>query len=191
MVYTHFMIVDIKGVGKVVIERSDRAKRMRITVMCGSVRASLPRGIPYSRAELFVREHAEWIRTHLERMALKEEAGRNLLAGSPPIADPAKAREKIVYRLKLLAMEHGFTYSRLTIRNQKTRWGSCSADNAISLNIQLARLPERLLDYVILHELVHTRIRGHGGDFWQELDRYVGDARRLRRELKNYMLKLM
>jgi predicted metal-dependent hydrolase len=188
-VYTHRMIVNIEGVGEVVIERSSRARRLRISVSPGLVRVSFPRRVSYARAEEFAREQAHWIRANLERMERREKASMELMAGLPSFIDPAEAREKIAYRMKLLAMENGFTYSRLTLRNQKTRWGSCSADNCISLNIQLARLPERLMDYVILHELVHTRFKGHGDDFWAELDRYVGDARKLRRELKKYMLK--
>jgi predicted metal-dependent hydrolase len=189
-VYTP-MAVEIEGAGRVVVERSPRAKRMRITVKAGSVRVSIPRGVSLGQAEAFVREHREWIRVHLARMARCEEVGRALLASLPPIAEPRAAREKIALRIRELALENGFSYAGLTVRNQKTRWGSCSACNAISLNIQLARLPGALMDYVILHELVHTRIKGHGRDFWQELDRYAGDARALRRELRKYMLSLM
>jgi predicted metal-dependent hydrolase len=186
-----FMTLDVEGAGKVIIKHSARAKRMRITVEPGSVSVSVPSGVPFAQAITFVREHEDWIRTHLARMELREEACRNLLTDLPPIADPEEAREKIAYRFKLLAMETGFAYTRLTIRNQKTRWGSCTFSNAINLNIQLSRLPERLMDYVILHELVHTRIKGHGRDFWCELDKYAGNAKALRRELKKYMLKHM
>jgi predicted metal-dependent hydrolase len=190
VVYTNLMTLEIKGAGKVLIERSGRVKRMRITVKPGSVSVALPKGISFAKAISFVQEHEAWIRHHLTRLEHEERDGRELLAGLPPL-DAEHAKEKIAYRFKLLAMEYGFAWSRLTIRNQKTRWGSCSAGNDISLNIQLARLPETLMDYVILHELVHTRIKGHGRDFWQELDAYVGDARKLRRELKRYMLKHM
>ena len=80
-------------------------------------------------------------------------------------------------RLKQLAEKHGFTYSKVFIRNQKTRWGSCSHKNDISLNIKLVCLPNDLLDYVILHELVHTRKKNHGKGFWVMLDRYMGNAK--------------
>jgi predicted metal-dependent hydrolase len=185
------MKLDVPASAEVIMERSGRSGRLRITVNPGSVRVSVPRGVSLAQAEAFAREHEAWIRSTLARMELREEAGRNLLAALPPLTDPGEAREKLIFRCRLLAMEAGFAYSRITIRNQKTRWGSCSSSNAISLNIQLARLPRTLMDYVILHELVHTRIRGHGRDFWQELDRYVGNARKLRRELKLYLLKFM
>ncbi|HNY65205.1 MAG TPA: SprT family zinc-dependent metalloprotease [Deltaproteobacteria bacterium] len=185
------MEVNIEGAGTVVMEHSGRAKRMRITVRPGSVRVSLPRGVSYAQGKAFVKGHADWIRVHLERMRSREEAGRELLAGLPPLGDVGQARSKLIFRCRLLAMETGLACSRITVRSQKTRWGSCSAANAISLNIQLARLPGHLMDYVILHELVHTRIRGHGRDFWQELERYVADARALRAELRSYPLEAM
>ena len=61
---------------------------------------------------------------------------------------------------------------------------------AISLNINLARLPEKLMDYVIIHELLHTKIRGHGKDFWRNLDLLLVNARGLKKELNNYSLAL-
>ena len=82
-------------------------------------------------------------------------------------------------------------YAGVTVRNQKTRWGSCSMRGTISLNINLARLPGVLMDYVILHELLHTKVRGHGNGFWQRLDMLVGDARGLRGELGKYSSALM
>jgi predicted metal-dependent hydrolase len=63
--------------------------------------------------------------------------------------------------------------------------------DTISLNINLVRLPEGLMDYVIIHELLHTKIRGHGNRFWQRLDMLVGDARGQRKELRKYSLALM
>lgn len=184
-----YMILDIEGVTAITIEHSRKAKRMRITVSSGSVRVAVPRWISLDKAKAFVLEHADWIRHHEARLKLREKAGEELLRELPPIADPDEARQKIIYRCRLLALHTGLSFKRLTIRSQKTRWGSCSARNDISLNIKLARLPQALMDYVILHELVHTRVKGHGPAFWNELDKYAGDSRKLRRELRKYLLK--
>jgi len=84
---------------------------------------------------------------------------------------------------------HDFRFNKVSIRNQKTKWGSCSAGNNISLNMNLARLPEELRDYVILHELVHTRIKNHSREFWALLDEFVdGRAKDFSRTLKAYRL---
>jgi predicted metal-dependent hydrolase len=100
-------------------------------------------------------------------------------------------KEKIITRLTELARQHGFSYRKVTIRNQRTRWGSCSAKNNISLNIKLVALPAELFDYVILHELVHTRIHNHSSRFWQELNKYVEDGKAKDKQLIEYGLGIL
>jgi predicted metal-dependent hydrolase len=86
-----------------------------------------------------------------------------------------------------LAQHHNLPYSKLTVRDNKTRWGSCSRDNRISLNIHLMRLPRHLCEYIILHELAHTTHKHHQKAFWQYLDVLTGGrARELDKELNRY-----
>lgn len=100
------------------------------------------------------------------------------------------AARQLVRRLNELSQQHGFTFNKVAIRNQKTRWGSCSEKNNISLNINLVCLPNELMDYILLHELVHTRIKNHSKQFWDELDRVTGNAKKLDGQLKKYSLLL-
>ncbi|MFC1990575.1 M48 family metallopeptidase [Chloroflexota bacterium] len=79
----------------------------------------------------------------------------------------------------------------MSIRNQKTRWGSCSHKNNINLNMKLVLLPDELVDYVILHELVHTRIHNHSKRFWVELDKYVGDGKLMTSRIKKTGMGLL
>ena len=98
----------------------------------------------------------------------------------------AYRREAVAYlppRVEELARLHGFTIGRVAVKNLRSRWGSCSLRGTINLNLQLMRLPDRLIDYVILHELAHTRVRNHSREFWDLLRRVVGNARELDREL--------
>jgi predicted metal-dependent hydrolase len=112
------------------------------------------------------------------------------LALGPPTSelDLAAGRVFLGRRLLELAVRHGFNYRGVSIRKQRSRWGSCSRDNRISLNLQLMILPDRLRDYVLLHELLHTRIKHHGPEFWAELERLQSDARSLRKELAGIAL---
>jgi predicted metal-dependent hydrolase len=88
-----------------------------------------------------------------------------------------------------MARIHHLKYRKVSIKNQKTKWGSCSSRDSINLNINLVRLPEQLRDYVILHELVHTRLKNHGREFWAELDKALGGgAKELARKLRKYKL---
>ncbi len=89
-------------------------------------------------------------------------------------------------RLKELADKHGFRYENVSIKNASTRWGSCSSANNINLNLHLMRVPEHLIDYVLLHELAHTVVKNHGEKFWLLLEHCYPNARKADKEMKNY-----
>lgn len=96
------------------------------------------------------------------------------------------AKERLPAFLDSCAIRYGFTYSRVGVRRMKTRWGSCSSTDSISLNSSLVFLPERLVEYVCLHELVHTRHRHHGESFWNALIDVLPATRTLRKELRQH-----
>ncbi len=98
-----------------------------------------------------------------------------------------EAQQILPKRLEELAQKHGFRYNKVTVRNNKTNWGSCSSKNNISLNLQMMKLPDELIDYILLHELVHTEEKNHGERFWEKLNLITGNkARELTREVKKY-----
>lgn len=87
-------------------------------------------------------------------------------------------------RISYYAEQMQVTYGRVTIRNQKTRWGSCSSKGNLNFNYRLAFLQPELLDYVVVHELAHRRHMNHSEQFWQEVARYCPDYRSCRKRLK-------
>jgi len=101
-----------------------------------------------------------------------------------------EAKEYIPPRVEKFAKEYGFSYNNVYFKNAKTRWGSCSGVNNLNFNIHLMRLPDELIDYVILHELVHTVEKNHSKNFWNLLNKISGDPKSLRKELKNYMTRV-
>ena len=183
--------IEIDGVGPVLFERSKRAKRVNISVKpFTGVRVAVPCGLSFKKAEEFARARTDWIQRHLRRMK-QYEKGSRAIPEAPVDIERAEARRRLTERLKQLAEKHGFTCNRVFVRNQKTRWGSCSCKGNISLNMKLVKLPGELMDYVILHELVHTRFMNHSSDFWAELDRLVVDRRGMRSRLREYGLALL
>lgn len=90
-----------------------------------------------------------------------------------------EAHEVLPARVKTLAEQHGISYKRLSIRSSRTCWGSCSADNSLNLSLHLMHLPDHLIDYIILHELCHTRHKNHGPAFWACLDQMTGGKARI------------
>ena len=183
-----FKTIEMDGIGRVLLERSKRARRLNISVKpFTGARVAVPYGLSFESAEKMALSKARWIKKHLDKV--KEiEKKQVAIANDLPEIDKAEARKKLTHRLNELSRQYGFTYNRVFIRNQKTRWGSCSARNNISLNSKLLSLPQELIDYVILHELVHTRERNHSKSFWAELNKFVGDARALKSRLKEYSL---
>lgn len=178
--------INIDGAGPVLFERSKKARRVNISIKpFGGVRVAVPHRVSFKYAESFARSRLDWIKKHLAENHRLETRGRLEITAE----DRQIARSLLTTCIRELAEQHGFSYNRLSFRNQKTRWGSCSADNNISLNVQLIRLPEELRDYVLLHELVHTKIKDHSPRFWQEMERLTkGKARKMSRRLRQYHL---
>lgn len=97
-----------------------------------------------------------------------------------------EARVYLPKRTQELARQHQLPVGRITVRNARTRWGSCSFQNNISLSLHLMKLPDHLIDYVILHELAHIRHKNHGKGFWDFLQVLSGNAKKLDKELNQF-----
>ena len=180
----------IDGLGPILLERSKKARRINISVKpFKGVRVAVPLRVSYRSAEKFAHSQSEWIKKHLTKMRQNVEMHRRITQNLSEL-DQDTARKILIKKIADLASEYGFTINKVSIRNQKSRWGSCSVKNNISLNMELARLPEKLSNYVILHELLHTRIKNHGKKFWRELDKIVDNAKALRTQLREYSFLL-
>jgi len=101
-----------------------------------------------------------------------------------------EAKQFLPVRVHYFAQKFNFQYQKVVIKKAGTRWGSCSYQNNINLNLHLMRLPEHLRDYVILHELAHTIEKNHGPRFWALLDKISGNAYGLDQEMKQYRIDI-
>ena len=99
-----------------------------------------------------------------------------------------EAKQFIPARVKELAEKYNFKYKKVFIKNIKSRWGSCSKKGNVNFSLHLMQLPEELMDYVILHELVHTVEHNHSKNFWAALNKIYGNAKTIDRKLKNYRI---
>ena len=178
-------LYQVDDIGLVHIVRSRAARNLSLSLSRQHLRVTCPRWLSVRKALDFVRSRESWI---AEQRVLVSSRREDLIARGVDYdsIDPGEAERMLTSRLKELATRHNFSWRRITIRNQQTRWGSCTTKGDISLNRKLAALPEELRDYVILHELLHTIIHDHSSHFWSELEKLVDDSRRLRTELKQY-----
>lgn len=183
---------DHPRLGPVTLSQTRRARRIAICVRAsGAVRVSFPCGVSQRRAQAFVEEKIEWIERTRERLAARradpvpelapEERKRRIEA----LRRAAKA--DLPERIARIAAQTGLRYGKMTVRASRTKWGSCTGRNDISLSLFLMKLPERLRDYVIVHELCHTVHHDHSPQFHALVDRLLGGREReLMRELRRY-----
>jgi predicted metal-dependent hydrolase len=164
-----------------VFVRHPRARRYLIRVTAdGAVRVTVPRGGSKREAAAFAeREHA-WIERQLRARAAREqrERDRRTSNGEFGVSNDersalerraliARAKRELPPRLLDLAAQHSLTVSRISIRNQRSRWGSCSRTGHICLNWRLVTMPEPVRDYVLIHELMHLKRMDHSPKFWK------------------------
>lgn len=97
-----------------------------------------------------------------------------------------QAEELLPQRLKALANKHGFKYQKVTIKKMKSRWGSCDQHANLTLNLYLMQLPWELIDYVLIHELVHTKLLKHGPEFWKAVELIEPKTKQLRLQIRKH-----
>lgn len=171
---------------RVEIIRSNRKTvALEVTPQC-QVRVRAPFGMPEAEIRRFVQEKSGWILKHLAVMEQKAGEMKKIRPLSEKeledLAD--QACRVIPERVKYFASKAGVTYGRITIRNQKTRWGSCSAKGNLNFNCLLMLAPAEVLDYVVVHELCHRKEMNHSPQFWEEVRRILPDYKEQERWLK-------
>lgn len=147
-----------------------------------------PEKIPQNEIMKFVEEKQNWIKKHLVQMYFKaEEIKKQKKEPALTNADIEKLCQKalsvIPDKVKYYAEIKGVTYGRITIRNQKTRWGSCSSKGNLNFNCLLMLMPDKVLDYVVVHELCHLKQMNHSKKFWKEVERYMPDYKNYKKWL--------
>jgi predicted metal-dependent hydrolase len=171
-----------------VFVRHPKARRYIIRVVAdGTVRVTVPRwGSKREAARFAAREHA-WIERERRRMHVDNLVGPSHLhrhAAGP--AALARARKELPARLLELAAHHGLMVSRVSIRNQQWRWGSCSPSGHICLNWRLVDMPSSVRDYVMIHELMHLKRMDHSRQFWKLVAAACPDYQAARAWLRTY-----
>lgn len=132
----------------------------------GSVRVTLPRWGSRRHAEHFAEQQRPWIERQRRRV---EEIRQTGIERTPDELNELRRRaaRELPPRLHALAERHGLAARRVSVRNQKRRWGSCSPNGHICLNWRLVLMPDFVRDYVIIHELMHLRRLDHSPMFWK------------------------
>lgn len=164
---------------------SSRAKRVSIVIRKGGkVSVTMPKRAKEGDVMRFVEEKADWVVKKVKEYQMMPVLIREEL--SPTLLKQQKAQALILIneKLKLFNAIYGYTYGKVTIKNHTTLWGSCSRKGNLNFNIKLASLPEKLLEYVVVHELCHLREFNHGKGFWNLVEKTIPDHKECRSELR-------
>ena len=177
------MIIEDQEFGEVIVRKSPLARGIKFSVSTsGRLAMSVPAYTSDFLAKRFLESNRKMIRAKLPLKDPSEQRARDyqkkLLT--------KKAKEYLPYRLEYYAKLYGYSYDKCRLSHANTRWGSCSSNRTISLNIGLMKLPEVLRDYVILHELAHLNHMDHSKTFWAEVGSHDKNYKMHEKKLKMF-----
>lgn len=170
-------------------KKSKRAKCLRITVnQNAELVVTAPTILPMYFVKKFILEKRQWI---LESLADMKKNAKNIEDAKERYGsyhkNKVKAKIFLRDRVKYFAEKYDFSYNRICVRNQKSRWGSCSVKENLNFNYRLLFLEPELSDYIIVHELCHLREMNHSEKFWKQVESIIPDWRLRRRKLKKVL----
>ena len=186
-------LVKIAGLSVLLVRSSRKTLAVQIRAD-GTVIARAPRRMPKDRILCFLSEKASWIRMQQGRMQEREkmrQQARIHLDAAQEKELRERAKSVLAQRTAYFARQIGVTYGRITVRDQKTRWGSCSQTGTLNFNFRLILAPLEVLDYVVVHELCHRRQMNHSTQFWQEVAQVLPDYRKRKAWLTENGWRLM
>jgi predicted metal-dependent hydrolase len=163
---------------------SKRAKRMRLAIYCdGTFVVTKPYNLSEDRLLHFIKQKTNWILSKLETFSSKK---RIFIVNNKNhyIDNKEKAKFFVVEELKQINKHYKFKYNKINIRNQKTRWGSCSKKGNLNFNYRILFLPKDVAKYIIAHELCHLKQFNHSRKFWQLVEQTIPNYIELRKKLK-------
>ena len=168
-----------------ILKTSLRARRTRLAVFCdGRVVVTAPRNLEQKHIDEFITKHTEWITKKINHY--KTLGYKLFLKNSKSDFKKHKqeAQKYVEEKVQLFNQFYKFKYNSITIKNQKTRWGSCSKRGNLNFNYNTYLLPENLADYIVVHEICHLSEFNHGKKFWDLVSQCIPDYKELRSELK-------
>ena len=177
------MIIKDKEFGEVIVRKNPLSRSVKFSVSTsGRLQMSVPKYTSDFLAKRFLSTNRNTIREKLPVKDPNQQRSRDyqkkLLM--------KKAREYLPYRLEYYAKLYGYEYNKCRLTHANTRWGSCSSNKTISLNIGLMKVPEALRDYVLLHELAHLNHMDHSKAFWQEVGLHDKNYKIHEKKLKQF-----
>jgi len=174
-----------KEVLKYTLKKYKRSKSVKLLIRAnGELIITAPIRVSQKYVRNFVYKHKDWIYKKLQTLSLTETIDPKI-EQTEYYNYKARARELVQESIQKINMHYNFKYNKIFIRNQKTRWGSCSSKGNLNFSYKLALIPNHLLEYIVVHELCHLKEMNHGPNFWRLVEETVPDYKEARRELRS------
>lgn len=177
--------------GKIIgynLKKNSRSKNLNLTISRdGKLGLTIPKYFPVFLAEKFIKEKADWIIKKIEHW---EKNKTNIILGGNKKDYLEKKESALILvenRINYFNKLCNFSINRVVIKNQKTRWGSCSKSRNLNFNYKIVYLSEVLADYIIVHELCHLKEMNHSYRFWNLVEAIIPDWKKRRKQLKNHI----
>ena len=170
------------------LKRSKIVKNLRLTVRCNAVTVTAPIGVSAFFIDRFVKQKAGWIKEKLSYFKEIDNSKTRIFSKKDYIRHKAEAFDILNNRVLFFSKKYNFEFNNLRIKNQKTRWGSCSGKGNINLNYKIIFLPKDLQDYIIVHELCHLKEMNHSKRFWSLVEEIIPDYKETRGHLRKKSL---
>ena len=176
-----------KQVEKIIykLKVSKRARRMRLAVYCdGSCVITVPKTMPGNLIEKFIVGKSQWVVDKIDFFRKLGYRPRRTSSRAEFAKYKDRAMEIARSRIEYFNRAYKFSINKINIKNQKTRWGSCSKKGNLNFNYKIALLPQAMSDYIIIHELCHLGEFNHSQNFWNLVAQYSPDYLDIRSKLK-------
>lgn len=171
-----------------ILKRSSRSRTIRLSVKAGGiVTVSAPRYASETSIRSFLLGHVGWLQKKVKYFKKFSET-RLSRAQEKQLFILYKARAELFAKNKVIEhnKKYRFSFNKISVRNSRTRWGSCSSKGTLCFNYKIAFLPEHLADYLVIHELCHLKEHNHGKAFWSLVSEGVSDYGLRRKELREF-----
>ena len=191
MINEYRILYDTNELPVQVIRSKRKTMAVQVTTDC-KVIVRVPFGVSDRNIQDFITRHRGWIvQKYMEASVRKKQSQQSDIPLYESLDSRTKKRikETITEKVRDYSQIMGVTVGRVSIRNQKTRWGSCSSKGNVNFNYRLYYMPESLLNYVVIHELAHRKHMNHSPRFWEEVSKYCPDYRECRKQLRDYPLR--
>ncbi len=172
------------------LRKSSKARNIRISIEgSGLVSVTLPKILPDIFAHRFIKEKADWILKKINELDLENRFVLPKITRNEYKKYRLQAHELVLGKIEKYNKYYNFFYNNISIKDQKTRWGSCSSNRNLNFNYKLLFLKDYLVDYVVVHELCHLKEMNHSKDFWNLVSECIGEYKKIRKELKEVRIE--